>query len=41
MSRPPENIEVWCPQCHHFYQDWRRSVNLDLDKTFDEEYVDQ
>ncbi len=31
MTSPPEKITVRCPHCGGEYQDWTRSVNLDLD----------
>jgi Zn ribbon nucleic-acid-binding protein len=40
MSSPPREVDVVCPKCGHQYQDWSRSVNLDLDD-FDEEYLDK
>jgi len=31
MTSPPERITVVCPECGIEYEDWMRSVNLDLD----------
>lgn len=38
MTSPPEKIRVRCPRCETEYDDWMRSVNLDLDN-FDEAYL--
>lgn len=40
MTSPPRDINVVCPQCGNQYQDWSRSVNLDMDD-FDSDYLDQ
>lgn len=41
MTSPPEEITVQCPKCGHVYEDWCRSVNLDLDRDFDEQYLEE
>ncbi len=38
MTSPPERITVACPECGIEYEDWMRSVNLDLDD-FGEDYL--
>lgn len=39
MTMPPEQVDVWCPQCGEHYQTWRRaSFNLSIE-TFDDEYI--
>ncbi len=42
MTSPPETIRVLCPECGVEYDDWTRSVNLDLGGDgFSEEYLRQ
>ncbi len=41
MTSPPEKIIVRCPACGDEYEDWMRSVNLDLGDGFSEDYLRQ
>ncbi|MBC8327647.1 MAG: hypothetical protein H8E31_02765 [Planctomycetes bacterium] len=41
MTSPVREIEIRCPDCNSYYQDWfRPSVNLNLDD-FDDDYLEE